>query len=124
MDEKPRNTLTDFIEENQKLLSSVVIFTGLSVFINQLPGALVQSDVELKLTLRLVSSSLCILAFLALFEVIRNSNKYPDSGLVKCFNFLLIPTFVGLVYVWFRTFQNGILGTAIVGVVSLFLLVP
>jgi hypothetical protein len=74
MDEKkPKKTLTDFIEQNQKLLSTVGIFTALSVFINQLPGELAKSDAGLHAILRALSCFLCALA------ICRNETLFKRS---------------------------------------------
>jgi hypothetical protein len=110
----PRATLTDFVEENQKLLSSIVIFTALSVFANQLPGELIRSDANLKISVRMLSCFLCILATLAYLEVVKNSLRYPDHGIMKWFNLVLFLAFVAFVYVWVRTFIFGIVGALII----------
>jgi hypothetical protein len=110
----PRATLTDFVEENQKLLSSIVIFTALSVFANQLPGELIRSDANLKISVRMLSCLLCILATLAYFEVVRNSLRYPDHGIMKLFNSVLFLAFVAFVYIWARTFIFGIVSALLI----------
>jgi hypothetical protein len=103
-------TLTDFIEENQKLLSSIAIFTALSIFVNQLPGELIRSDENLKIGVRMLSCLLCILATLVYLEVVKNSLRYPDHGIMRGFNSALFVTFVVFIFVWARTFILGIVG--------------
>jgi hypothetical protein len=107
MDEKPRKTLTDFIDQNQKLLSTIGVFTALSVFINQLPGDLAKSDAELHVVLRLLSSLLCVLAIIAFIEVLKNSFTYPEQGLIRLFNTVLLLAFAMFVFVWVKTFLAG-----------------
>lgn len=108
MDEKPKKTLTDFIDENRNLLSTIGILTALSVFINQLPGDLAKSLLGLHDILRTVSGLLCFLAILAFFEVMKNSLAYPDKGLVKLFSTVLGLVFFIFVLVYILTFSVGI----------------
>src|SRR5258708_1696721 len=108
MDDKPRKTLTDFIDQNQKLLSTIGIFTALSVFINQLPGDLAKSDAELHVVLRLLSALLCVLAITAFIEVLKNSFTYPEQGLIRLFSTVLLLAFAMFVFVWVKTFLAGV----------------
>ena len=118
---KSRRTLTDFIDENQKLLSSIAIFTALSVFVNQLPGELLKADAGLKMGVRSLSCFLCILATLVYLEVVKNSLSYPDGGIMRWFNMVLFLAFFAFIYVWARTFIFGIVGALLMFLFSLLL---
>lgn len=111
---EPSKTLTNFIDQNQKLFSIVGIFTALSIFINQLPGELARSDQGLHLVLRMISCLLCILATITYIEILKNSVQYPQTGLIRLFNEVLFLIFAMFVYVWGKTFAFGIAGTALV----------
>lgn len=108
MDEKPKKNLTDFIDHNQKLLSTIGVFTALSVFINQLPGDLAKSDAALHFVLRLLSSLLCILATITFIEVLKNAFTYPEQWLIRLFTEVLFLVFVMFVFVWVKTFLAGV----------------
>ena len=124
MDEKPKKTLTDFIEQNQKLLSAIGVFTALSVFINQLPGDLAKSDNGVRLALRVLSSLFCFLAVLTYAEVLKNSFRYyPENGILRWFDEALFFAFMMFIYIWVRTFYVGIAGgLLLVGTVVLVLM--
>ena len=117
---EPSKTLTDFIDQNQKLFSIVGIFTALSVFINQLPGELARSDQGLHFVLRSISCLLCILATITYIQIFKNSAQYPQIGLVWLFNDVLFLVFAMFVYVWFKTFAFGIAGAALVFALVIF----
>lgn len=109
VDEQPKKTLTDFIDQNHKLLSTIGIFAALSVFINQLPGDLAKSDASLHSGLRILSAILCLLATMAFIEVLKNAFSYPDEQwFVRLFAELLFLVFVNFVIVWVKTFYFGV----------------
>jgi hypothetical protein len=58
------------------------------------------------------------LAVLAYLEVVKNSLRYPDHGLMRVFNEVLFAAFVMFIFIWARTFILGIVGVLLMLLVA------
>ena len=75
-----KSTLTEFIDQNSKLISALGVFLGLSVFANNLPD---------KGAARILSFLLFTLGVLVFFELVRNFSQFDWYGKIATFRDVL-----------------------------------
>jgi uncharacterized membrane protein len=93
-------TITQFIEANQKLISTFAIFATLSVFANNLP------DKEIGSLGNMLSFSLFTLAIFLGMEIVVNSvhTSFREGSLGSLFQSLLTLTMLLFAGFWIRTY--------------------
>lgn len=104
-----KTTLTQYIEENGKLLSALGVFLGLSVFANNLVDKGVANDVAYKDIARLLSFLLFTLGVLVFFELMRNFRGFDWYGRIAMFRDVLTLAMFAFVYVYVRMFYPFLL---------------
>jgi len=95
-----KSTLTEYIEENSKLLSAAGLFLGLSVFANNL------ADKEMG---RLLSFLLFTLGVLVFFELMRNFRGFNWCGRIAMFRDVLTLSMFAFVYVYVKMYYPFLL---------------
>jgi hypothetical protein len=95
-----KSTLTEYIEENSKLLSAAGLFLGLSVFANNL------ADKEMG---RLLSFLLFTLGVLVFFELMRNFRGFNWYGRIAMFRDVLTLSMFAFVYVYVKMYYPFLL---------------
>jgi hypothetical protein len=95
-----KSTLTEYIEENSKLLSAAGLFLGLSVFANNL------ADKEMG---RLLSFLLFTLGVLVFVELMRNFRGFNWYGRIAMFRDVLTLSMFAFVYVYVKMYYPFLL---------------
>lgn len=95
-----KSTLTEYIEENSKLLSALGLFLGLSVFANNLPD---------KGIARLLSFFLFTLGVLVFFELMRSFRGFNWYGRISMFRDVLTLAMFVFIYVYVKMFYPFLL---------------
>src|SRR5438876_206580 len=89
-----KSTLTEYIDENGKLLSALGLFLGLSVFANNLAD---------KGMARLLSFLLFTLGLLVFLELMRNFRAFNWYGKIYWFRQVLTLSMFVFIYVYLKT---------------------
>lgn len=95
-----KSTLTEYIDENSKLLSALGLFLGLSVFANSLAD---------KMTARLLSFLLFTLGVLVFFELMRNFRAFNWYGRIYWFREVLTLSMFVFIYIYAKTYYPFLL---------------
>ena len=112
--ESPKAPLTQFIDENSKLLSALGLFVALSAFAKNLP----EKEVGQFLSFLLLSLSLFVF-----LQIVSNLRWFDEFWAVRLFGELLFMAMVGFVYFWITTYKiylGGFFLLALVLVLFLF----
>jgi hypothetical protein len=106
--EKP--TLTEYIEENSKLLSALGVFLGLSVFANNLVDkGIGANNLADKGMARLLSFLLFTLGVLIYFELMRNFRWFSWYARIAMFRDVLTLSMFAFIYVYVKMFYPFLL---------------
>jgi len=95
-----KSTLTEYIDENGKLLSALGLFLGLSVFANNLAE---------KGTARFLSFLLFTLGVLVFFELMRNFREFDWHGKTYWFREVLTLSMFVFIYIYVKTYYSFLL---------------
>ena len=95
-----KSTLTEYIDENGKLLSALGLFLGLSVFANNLAD---------KQMARLLSFLLFTLGVLVFFELMRNFRAFNWYGRIYWFREVLTLSMFVFIYIYVKTYYPFLL---------------
>jgi hypothetical protein len=95
-----KSTLTEYIDENSKLLSALGLFLGLSVFANNLPD---------KGIARFLSFLLFTLGLLVFFELMRNFAAFNWYGRIFWFREVLTLSMLVFIYFYAKTYYPFLL---------------
>jgi hypothetical protein len=105
-----KSTLTEYIDENGKLLSALGLFLGLSVFANSLvEKGLAANNVADKGIVRLLSFLLFTLGVLVFFELMRNFRGFNWYGRIFCFREVLTLSMFAFVYIYVKMYYPFLL---------------
>ncbi len=96
----PKSTLSEFIEDNSKLISTLGVFLGLSVFANNLPD---------KGAARLLSFLLFTLGVLVFFELVRKFSEFDWYGRIQTFREVLTLAMFVFVYLYVKAYYPFLL---------------
>lgn len=109
----PSSTLTDYIEQNSKLISTLAIFVSMSVLETKLPDALLKTaDDDTKFIGKAIPFVLFTLSLLVYVELLRNFKNFEYYGQLYWFK-LLFFAFAAFCYLWVKTYYpvlRGLLG--------------
>jgi hypothetical protein len=117
-----KSTLTEYIEENSKLLSALGLFLGLSVFANNLVDkGVAANNVADKGIARLLSFLLFTLGVLIFFELMRNFRAFNWYGKIFWFREILTFSMFVFIYVYVKMYYPFLLAylLMVAGVISL-----
>lgn len=124
-----KTTLTEYIEENGKLLSALGLFLGLSVFANNLVDkGVAAGDVVGKGTVRLLSFLLFTLGLLVYFELMRNFRAFNWYGKISWFREVLTLSMFAFIYLYGKMYYPFLLAylfmaAGIVGLLIVYVIV-
>jgi hypothetical protein len=104
------STLTDFIEKNSKLFSTLGAFVALSVFANNVP------DKDAGKILSFLLLSLSLVVFL---EILTNFSSVDLKGKLRWFNEIFVASMVMFVYIWIKTYQPYLLGLLVMAILAI-----
>lgn len=105
-----KSTLTEYIDENGKLLSALGLFLGLSVFANNLVDKGVAADnVADKGIVRFLSFLLFTLGVLIFFELMRNFRGFNWYGKIYWFREILTLSMFVFIYVYVKMYYPFLL---------------
>jgi hypothetical protein len=105
-----KSTLTEYIEENGKLLSALGLFLGLSVFANNLVDkGVAASNLADKGIGRLLSFLLFTLGVLIFFELMRNFRAFSWYGKIFWFREILTLSMFVFIYVYVKMYYPFLL---------------
>lgn len=105
-----KSTLTEYIEENGKLLSALGLFLGLSVFANNLVDkGVAANDLVGKGTVRLLSFLLFTLGLLVFFELMRNFRGFNWYGRIALFRDVLTLSMFAFIYLYVKMYYPFLL---------------
>jgi hypothetical protein len=113
-----KSTLTEYIDENGKLLSALGLFLGLSVIANNL------ADKEMA---RFLSFLLFTLGLLVFFELMRNFRDFDYYGKIFWFRVVLTLSMFAFIYMYVKTYYTFLLeylslAAALFGVLGAFVI--
>lgn len=119
MPTRGKSTLTEYIEENGKLLSALGLFLGLSVFANNLAD---------KAIARLLSFLLFTLGVLVFFELMRNFRGFNWHGKIFWFREVLTLSMFVFIYVYAKMYYPFLLASlfmaaGVIGLLIVYVLV-
>jgi len=95
-----KSTLTEYIDENGKLLSALGLFFGLSVVVNNLAD---------KGTAGFLSFLLFTLGMLVFFELMRNFREFDWHGGTSWFRSVLTLSMFVFIYIYVKTYYSFLL---------------
>jgi hypothetical protein len=100
-DTKEPKTLTDFIETNSKLISTLGVFAGLAVFATKVPESAKLSESD-NFALKTISFLLFTLAIRTFLEIFHNFKSFP--GQLYFFGELFSFLMVGFVWIYVKAY--------------------